>query len=242
MVLGSLAAFFDSTSSSSGLYPNSLIRCSSSLAFLSASSKSMSAAATTFLAPSFDPTFFAPSTFAFFAPVVVFFSAEECVIRPAAGLGASESVLDRGEAARLGPFSPGLRKGDGVRPTTGGVAVREMGGVGFLIEGLSQEEKKSSSGSPAGVDVPSGISPSVITTSDGYLAPVSKMCEIHQGATGTYSWASLAARLFSSSLYLVAAGDWYLVFGSLLFKAAVPPLDWKNLVADSLPPTFMTRS
>lgn len=101
--------------------------------------------------------------------MVVFFSAEECVIRPAADLGASASVLDRGEAERFGPFSPGLRKGDGVRPTTGGVAVREMGGVGFLIEGLSQEEKKSSSGSPAGVDVPSGMSPSVMTTSVGYL-------------------------------------------------------------------------
>lgn len=151
------------------------MRCSSSLAFLSASSKSMSAAATTFLAPSFDPTFLAPNTFAFLAPVVDFFNAEECVIRPAAGLGVS-SVLDRGEAARLGPFSPGLRKGDGVRPTTGGVAVREIGGVGFLIEGLSQEEKKSSSGSPAGVDVPSGISPSVITTSVGYLVPVNMDC------------------------------------------------------------------
>jgi hypothetical protein len=65
-----------------------------------------------------------------------------------------------------------LRKGEGVRPTTGGVAVRETGGVGRLMDGLSHEEKKSSSGSPAGVDVPS-VGPllmtSVITTSSGYL-------------------------------------------------------------------------
>lgn len=63
-----------------------------------------------------------------------------------------------------------MRKGDGVLPTTGGVAVRETGGVGFLIAGLSHEEKKSSSGSPAGVFVPSPASvPSVMTTSSGYL-------------------------------------------------------------------------
>lgn len=59
---------------------------------------------------------------------------------------------------------------------------------------------------------------------------------------GTYSVASLAARRFNSSLYFVAAFEVYLVFGSLLFKAAVPPFDWKNLVADSLPPTFIIRS
>lgn len=62
------------------------------------------------------------------------------------------------------------------------------------------------------------------------------------GALVTYSWASLAARFLSSSLYLVAALDWYLVLGSLLFRAAVPPFCWKNLVADSFPPTFMIRS
>jgi hypothetical protein len=65
---------------------------------------------------------------------------------------------------------PALRKGDGVRPTTGGVAVRETGGVGRLIDGLSQDEKKSSSGSPEGVEDPS-VGPllitSVITTSVG---------------------------------------------------------------------------
>lgn len=50
---------------------------------------------------------------------------------------------------------------------TGGVAVREMGGVGRLMAGLSQEEKKSSSGSPAGV--PTSVSAPSITTSPGYL-------------------------------------------------------------------------
>lgn len=34
----------------------------------------------------------------------------------------------------------------------------------------------------------------------------------------------------------------YLTFTSLLAKAAVPPFDWKNFVADSLPPTFIVRS
>lgn len=82
----------------------------------------------------------------------------------------------RGEPARAGPVSPGLRKGEGVRPTTGGVPVREIGGVGFLMEGLSQEEKKSSSGSPAGVDVPSGISPSLMMTSVGYLLQSARLC------------------------------------------------------------------
>lgn len=44
-------------------------------------------------------------------------------------------------------------------------------GMGRLIEGLSQEEKKSSSGSPAGVEVPSAasVAASEITTSLGYL-------------------------------------------------------------------------
>lgn len=40
----------------------------------------------------------------------------------------------------------------------------------------------------------------------------------------------------------MAAFEVYFVVGSLLFKAAVPPFDWKNLVADSLPPTFMIRN
>lgn len=57
-----------------------------------------------------------------------------------------------------------------------------------------------------------------------------------------YSRASAAALLFSSSLYLVAVFDVYLTFGSLLARAAVPPCDWKYFVADSFPPTFMTRN
>lgn len=55
-----------------------------------------------------------------------------------------------------------------------------------------------------------------------------------------YSRASAAALLFSSSLYLVAAFDVYLTFGSLVARAADPPCDWKYFVADSFPPTFMT--
>lgn len=128
----------------------------------------------TFFAPSLDPAFLAPRTFVFRAPVVVFLSAAECVMRLAAGLDSLESVLARGEAVRTMSFpfpfeSPGLAKGDGIRPMTGGVEVREMGGVGFLMAGLSQEEKKSSSGSPAGVELPSATSPSAIMTSPGYL-------------------------------------------------------------------------
>lgn len=54
--------------------------------------------------------------------------------------------------------------------------------------------------------------------------------------------ASFMALFLSSSLYLVAALEVYFVLGSLLLSAALPPLDWKNFVADSLPPTFMIRS
>lgn len=108
----------------------------------------------------------------FRGPVVVFLSAEECVMRLAVCLASSVPVAppDRGEAERAPALlAPALRKGEGVRPTTGGVAVRETGGVGFLMAGLSQDEKKSSVGSPAGVLVPSLTSMSLITTSLGYL-------------------------------------------------------------------------
>lgn len=153
------------------------MRSASSLAFFSASSKSMSTVVT-FFAPSLEPAFFAPSTLVFFGPVVPFFRAAECVIRLAAGLDSVDSVRERGEAVRaisFPPFeSPALRKGDGVRPITDGVPVRDTGGVGFLMDGLSQEEKKSSSGSPAGVEVPSAASPSLMTTSPGYLVAVSR--------------------------------------------------------------------
>lgn len=54
--------------------------------------------------------------------------------------------------------------------------------------------------------------------------------------------ASAAARLFNSSLYFVAALLVYLTLVSLLARAAEPPCDWKYLVADSFPPSFMIRS
>lgn len=95
--------------------------------------------------------------------------AADVVMRLAAGFGSAESVFDRGDETRGTSLLPALRNGDGVRPTTGGVAFRDTGGVGFLIAGLSQEEKKSSSGSPAGVELPSPSTPST-TTSPGNLA------------------------------------------------------------------------
>lgn len=55
---------------------------------------------------------------------------------------------------------------------TGGVAVLDGGLLGRLIEGLSHDEKKSSPGSPEGVESPAvlaGAMISVITTSLGYL-------------------------------------------------------------------------
>lgn len=230
------------SSSASGSYPSLAIRSASSLAFFSASSKSMTSPVT-FLTPSFC-TFLAPRMLAFLGPPdgVDFRKAADVVTRLAAGFDSAESVFDRGDAARGTSLLPALRNGDGVRPTTGGVAVRDKGGVGFLIVGLSQDEKKSSSGSPAGVELPSASRPSTITSS-GYLALWLEICIYTVGAFGmAYSSASRAARRFNSSLYLVAALDWYLVLGSLLFNAAVPPFCWKNLVADSLPPTFITRS
>jgi hypothetical protein len=152
------------------------MRSASSFAFFSASSKSITSPVS-FFTPNLAG-FFAPSTFAFRGPPVpaVLRSAAEVVIRLVEGLiSSTDSDLARGEAVRAMsfPFEPALRNGDGVRPTIGGVAVRETGGVGRLMAGLSQEEKKSSSGSPAGVDVPSAASESVITTSFGYLRRMS---------------------------------------------------------------------
>lgn len=92
--------------------------------------------------------------------------------RLAAGLAsASEnSVLESGDADREISLPLAFRKGELVRPTIGGVLVRETGGVGLLIEGLSQEEKKSSLESLAGVAEPSASAgTSVTTTSSGYL-------------------------------------------------------------------------
>ena len=86
---------------------------------------------------------------------------------------ASAAAAERGDgdfglAAPL--VLPAVRKGDAVLETTGGVPVREGGLLGRLIVGLSQDEKKSSAGSPAGVEVPPEGVPSassVITTSPG---------------------------------------------------------------------------
>jgi hypothetical protein len=138
--------------------------------------------------------------------------AAEDVVRVVDGAEEFEpSVLARGDAALAiplpWPFAPALRNGEGVRPTTGGVAVRDIGGVGRLIEGLSHDEKKSSSGSPAGVEEPSLVPPlttSVMTTSVGYL-----ICQYLSAKSHivTYSNASFAALRLSSSLYFVAAFD-----------------------------------
>ena len=128
----------------------------------------------TFFAPSF--VFLAPKTFAFRGPAEVaelFRNAADEVVRLAAGGVEEPPTFASGEGARAMPFPLELpaRNGDGVLPAEG-VAVREIGGVGRLIAGLSQEEKKSSSGSPAGVEVPS-VGPllitSVMTTSLGCL-------------------------------------------------------------------------
>ena len=93
--------------------------------------------------------------------------AEDDVVRIAVGAGrafsaslAASFVLDdkgKGDFGRdCVPLAlPAERNGDAVRDTTGGVPLREGGLLGRLIVGLSQEEKKSSAGSLAGVDVPS---------------------------------------------------------------------------------------
>lgn len=88
-----------------------------------------------------------------------------------AGEVAFSSDADRGDFER-DPFAlPAFKKGVPVRLTTGGVPLRDGGLLGRLIEGLSHEEKKSSS-SPAGVAEPSDgvpVGTSVMTTSPGYL-------------------------------------------------------------------------
>ena len=168
-----LAPFFfvsASASSASGSYPSFSMRSASSLALFSASSKSMTSLVT-FLAPSLVDTFFAPRTPAFLGPVPADLrSAAECVMRLAAGLDSVDDCLERADVGREASLPlplPLPERGDAVRPMTGGVAVREMGGVGRLMAGLSQEEKKSSSGSSAAA-LPSSAA-SVMTTSSGYL-------------------------------------------------------------------------
>ena len=104
--------------------------------------------------------------------------AEVLVVRTAVGAGMlfSVSTAARGEgdlerACEL-PLAFVVRNGEAVRDTTGGVPVLEGGLLGRLMAGLSQDEKKSSAGSPPGVEAPSEeltTGASVITTSSGYL-------------------------------------------------------------------------
>lgn len=161
------APFFASISASaSGSYPSFSMRSASSFARFSASSKSMTSPET-FLAPSLVPAFLAPRTPAFLGPVPADLrSAAECVMRLAAGLDSED--LERAEEGREVSLPlPLPESGEAVRPMTGGVAVREMGGVGRLMAGLSHEEKKSSSGSAESA-VALSSAPSM-TTSLGYL-------------------------------------------------------------------------
>lgn len=203
--------FLTSSSSASGSYPSFSIRSASSFAFRSAASKSIESPVT-FLAPNFCVFF--ERTFVFRGPVeavLLFRIAAEDVVRVVdRAIEPELSALARGDAALVIPlpFKPALRNGEGVRPITGGVAVRDIGGVGLLIEGLSHDEKKSSSGSPVGVEDPSRgplLNTSVITTSVGYLT--SQYLNNVKWQFGTYSTASFTALRFSSSLYLVAAFD-----------------------------------
>lgn len=77
---------------------------------------------------------------------------------------------DFGRPAADAPFWFAARNGDAVRDASGGVPVLEGGLLGRFIVGLSHDEKKSSVGSPAGVEVPSEFEAkrsSVMTTSSG---------------------------------------------------------------------------
>jgi hypothetical protein len=131
-----------------------------------------------------------------------------------------------------------------VRLTFKGVPVREGGLLGRLMVGLSQDEKKSSPGSPEGVlvSLSDSFRISVMTTSSGYLAESISTLLSTAETRLAYCLASAALRLDSSSLYFTAAFEVYFVFGSLLANAADPPWVWKYFVADSFPPTFMIRS
>lgn len=156
------------------------MRSASSFARFSASSKSIKSPVI-FFAPSFC-VFLAPRTEAFRGPAPVMallrMAAEDVVRVAAGGAEVDAAAPTSGDCVRVIPLPlllavPLFRKGEGVRPTTGGVLVREIGGVGRLMAGLSQDEKKSSSGSPAGVEVPS-VAPvelSATTTSPGELEP-----------------------------------------------------------------------
>ena len=95
------------------------------------------------------------------------------MVRDVGGAG-EDSLSMRGDLGRLSPLPlvPGLRNGDAVRLITGGVCVLDGGLLGRLIEGLSQDEKKSSPASAVEAGVPSVVEVatiSVMTTSSGYL-------------------------------------------------------------------------
>jgi len=106
---------------------------------------------------------------------VVLRTAAEGIARDAvvADCDGSVSALARGDFGLSGPlpFVLGLRNGEAVLLTAGGVRVLEGGLLGLFIAGLSQEEKKSSLS--VGVAVPSAVgtaaTTSVMTTDSGYL-------------------------------------------------------------------------
>ena len=174
-MIGDLALV--AASSASGSYPSFSILSASAFAAFSAASKSISSP-TTFFAPSFVPLF-APRMFVRFAPPtagplrIAFVDVVLIAVGAGRAASASAAAEDRGDGdlGLAAPFVfPADKKGEAVLEPTGGVPVRDGGLLGRLIVGLSQEEKKSSAGSPAGVEVPSAGVPtisSVITTSSG---------------------------------------------------------------------------
>jgi hypothetical protein len=100
-------------------------------------------------------------------------------------------------------LAPAFRKGEAVRLTTGGVPVREGGLLGRLIEGLSQEEKKSSSASPAGVFDPSEGVPagrSVMMTSSGYLNKATTLVNTESWEFHRHIWIHSLLRIERSAL------------------------------------------
>ena len=173
--LAAAAAVSSWAFSASGSYPSFSILSASAFAAFSAASKSISSPAT-FFAPSFV-VFFAPRMLVRLAalPVAPFRRAADVVVRMAVGAGSgscdSDVASGEGDFGRAAPLAvPAVRKGEAVRETTGGEAVREGGLLGLFMVGLSQDEKKSSAGSLAGVEAPSaGLvkGSSVITTSSG---------------------------------------------------------------------------
>lgn len=111
--------------------------------------------------------------------VAVLRSAAVEVVRGAAGSAGSADV--RGDLDLAWPLPLGARNGDAVLPMPG-VLDREGGLLGLLMDGLSQDEKKSS-GSPAGVLAPLPSLASVAsstTTLSGFLLDVSFCLERNQ--------------------------------------------------------------